>query len=151
MTRESVSVGPFDSIDLALSLLGLAVAACSVLIPLGGRTPLVVAGYALLLGSSSLVVTQGLAHFTGDDLGDDADIDEDTGWLIGKLENVLVLALVLQGAYTALSIIFAAKSFIRREDISSGNTTYYLAGTLLNFTYSVAYGLALTKLLELVL
>lgn len=151
MTREPTSIGPFDGIDLALSVGGLAIAVAYVAIPLDGRTPLIVAAYALLLGSSTLIVTQGLARFTGDELGDDLDVDEDTGWLIGKLENVLVLALVLQGAYTALSIIFAAKSFIRREDISSGNTTYYLAGTLLNFTYSVAYGIALTKTLAVVL
>lgn len=151
MIRERLPIGPFDTIDSWLSLCGLGLVAAYAVTPLDGRTPLVVAAYALLLGTSTLVVTQGLAQFTGDDLGDDADIDEDTGWLIGKLENVLVLALVLQGAYTALSIIFAAKSFIRREDISSGNTTYYLAGTLLNFTYSVGYGMALTKTLEAVL
>lgn len=151
MTRENVSIGPFDRIDFALSLGGLGLAIAYVVTPLDGRTPLIVAAYALLLGSSTLVVTQGLARFTGDELGDDADVDEDTGWLIGKLENVLVLALVLQGAYTALSIIFAAKSFIRREDISSGNTTYYLAGTLLNFTYSVAYGVVLARILDAVL
>lgn len=150
MIRED-AVGPFDAIDFGLSLGGLGLVVAYVATPLDGRAPLIVAAYALLLGTSTLVVTQGLVRFTGDDLGDDADIDEDTGWLIGKLENVLVLALVLQGAYTALSIIFAAKSFIRREDISSGNTTYYLAGTLLNFTYSVAYGMALTKTLNWVL
>lgn len=151
MIRERFPVGPFDAIDFGLILCGLGLVVAHAVIPLPGRTPLVVAAYALLLGSSTLVVTQGLTRFTGDDLGDDADIDEDTGWLIGKLENVLVLALVLQGAYTALSIIFAAKSFIRREDISSGNTTYYLAGTLLNFTYSVGYGMALTTTLKSVL
>lgn len=151
MIRERVSVGPFDAIDFALSLCGLGLVVAYAATPLDGRTPLIVAAYMLLLGSSTLVVTQGLERFTGDDLGDDADIDEDTGWLIGKLENVLVLTLVLQGAYTALSIIFAAKSFIRREDISSGNTTYYLAGTLLNFTYSVAYGVVLTRILDTVL
>ncbi|MCU4751327.1 hypothetical protein OB919_04920 [Halobacteria archaeon AArc-curdl1] len=87
------------------------------------------------------MVNGGLSFFTGEQLTSDTNLDQDTGWLIGKMENVLVLTFVLQGAYTALSIIFAAKSFVRKEDISSGNTTYYLAGTLLNFTYSVAIGL----------
>lgn len=79
--------------------------------------------------------------FTGRELEDDADIEEDTGWLIGRLENVIVLTLVLAGEYTALSIIFAAKSWVRREDTAGGNTTYYLAGTLVNFTYSIVIGL----------
>lgn len=67
--------------------------------------------------------------------------EADTGWLIGRLENVLVLTLVLVGAYTALSVIFAAKSFVRYEDTASKDSTYYLAGTLVNFTYSIAFGL----------
>lgn len=79
--------------------------------------------------------------FTGRALEDDTDIEEDTGWLIGRLENVIVLTLVLAGEYTALSIIFAAKSWVRREDTAGGNTTYYLAGTLVNFTYSIVVGL----------
>lgn len=105
--------------------------------------------YAFLGGSSSFVVAAGLRYFTGEALVGGGDIDEDTGWLIGKLENVLVVTFVFQGAYTALSIVFAAKSFVRREDISSGNTTYYIAGTLLNFTYSVVVGLIAVRALGL--
>lgn len=113
----------------------------------GGSYPfLVLGGCGFLLGSSTLVVTQGLERFTGDAIPNRSDIDEDTGWLIGKLENVLVLTFTLASAYTALSIVFAAKSIIRREDMSSENTTYYLAGTLLNFTYSVVVGLAVVRL-----
>lgn len=81
--------------------------------------------------------------FTGRALENDADIKEDTGWLIGRLENIIVLTLVLAGQYTALSIIFAAKSWVRREDTAGGNTTYYLAGTLANFTYSIIVGIGL--------
>lgn len=85
--------------------------------------------------------------FTGKALETDSDIEEDTGWLIGRLENVLVLTLVLAGQYTALSIIFAAKSWVRREDTSSENTTYYLAGTLVNFTYSIVVGIGTARVL----
>lgn len=105
--------------------------------------------YAFLVGSSSPVVAAGLRYFTGDALAGGGEIDEDTGWLIGKLENVLVVSFVFQGAFTALSIVFAAKSLIRREDTSSGNTTYYVAGTLLNFTYSVVIGLVAVQTLGL--
>lgn len=88
--------------------------------------------------------------FTGAALESDADLEEDTGWLIGRLENVLVLTLVLVGEYTALSIIFAAKSWVRMEDTASENSTYYLAGTLVNFTYSIAVGVGVVWLLNLV-
>jgi len=74
-------------------------------------------------------------------------VEEDTGWLIGRCENILVLSLVLVGEYTALSVIFAAKSWVRRDDTASGNTTYYLAGTLVNFTYSIVVGLSAIWLL----
>lgn len=86
--------------------------------------------------------------FSGRALETDADVEEDTGWLIGRLENVIVLTLVLAGEYTALSIVFAAKSWVRREDIASENTTYYLAGTLANFTYSIVVGVGLGWVLD---
>lgn len=144
----------------------------------GNDTVLVIAVYGLLLGTSTAVVTYCLTRFTGiaiepsenegradsentgspyehakqvftgKALESDSDIEEDTGWLIGRLENVLVLTLVFVGEFTALSIIFAAKSWVRREDTASENTTYYLAGTLVNFTYSIAVGLGAVWLLS---
>lgn len=141
----------------------------------GARELLVLAAYAFLSGTSTAIVTFSLTRFTGTNvdsestgtgeshsslldqvtavftgraLEDDADVEDDTGWLIGRLENVLVLTLVLAGEYTALSIVFAAKSWVRREDTASENTTYYLAGTLTNFTYSVAVGILTLRLLD---
>lgn len=52
----------------------------------------------------------------------------------------IILTFIILGAYTALAIIFAAKSIIRREDISTGDTSYYIAGTMVNLTYSVVIG-----------
>lgn len=136
--RESLA-GPFASIDLSLLVIGVLVVAAGWM---STMPVLVYAGACLfLVGSSTFVVLGGLGTFTGEAIGGEDEIEEDTGWLIGKLENILVLVLVLGGEWTALSIVFAAKSFVRREDISSGNTTYYLAGTLLNFTYSVVIGM----------
>jgi hypothetical protein len=85
--------------------------------------------------------------FTGKALETDSDVEEDTGWLIGRFENILVLTLVIAGEFTALSIIFAAKSWVRREDTATGNTTYYLAGTLANFTYSIVVGIGTVRIL----
>ena len=85
--------------------------------------------------------------FTGKALETDTDVEKDTGWLIGRLENIIVLTLVIAGQYTALSIIFAAKSWVRVEDTASENTTYYLAGTLVNFTYSIVFGIVAVQVL----
>ncbi|WP_435065305.1 hypothetical protein [Halobaculum sp. EA56] len=101
------------------------------------------AGYVALLATSSPVVGYFLERWTGTDLSSGIDADQrDTGRVIGKCENVLVLTLVFVGAYTALGLVFAAKSIVRREDMTSGDTTWYLAGTLVNFTYSIVVGVA---------
>lgn len=164
-------------IDLVATVAGLVGVAAFVL--LGGSAWLLVGVYGLLLGTSTTVVTFCLTRFTGiaverseggdgrvtadppsfveraravvtgEALETDDDVAMDTGWLIGRLENVLVLSLVLAGQYTALSIIFAAKSWVRVEDTSSEDTTYYLAGTLVNFTYSIVLGLLAIRLLGL--
>ncbi|SDM72864.1 hypothetical protein SAMN04487949_2420 [Halogranum gelatinilyticum] len=151
----------------------------AVFVLFGNEIALVVGFHALLLGTSTAVVTYCLTQFTGvllgegdEDEGDqksttsfrdrwwqifsgkaletDSDVKVDTGWLIGRLENILVMTLVVAGQYTALSIIFAAKSWVRKEDTASGNTTYYLAGTLVNFTYSIVVGLTAVWVLGMV-
>lgn len=129
---------------------------------------LIAGSFAVVVGTSTTVVTVGIvqftgrrvasstrppgrriaAYFTGSALETDSEVEGDTGWLIGRLENVIVLTFVLAGEFTALSIVFAAKSFVRREDISSEDTAYYLAGTLLNFTYSILVGIAVLWLID---
>jgi hypothetical protein len=103
----------------------------------------VVAGYGLLAASSGYVVA-GSLRFAGADVGED---EADTGRAVGKVENVLILTLTLLGAYTALGLVFTAKSIVRYQDISSGNTTYYLTGSVANVTYSLVYGVALARVL----
>lgn len=60
----------------------------------------------------------------------------DTGRIIGKCENILVVTLVLFNQFPALAIIFAAKGIVRQRDITR-DPNYYLGGTLVNFTWSV--------------
>lgn len=82
---------------------------------------------------------------------DDSEVtesDRDIGSVIGKCENVLILTFMVVGAYTALAVIFAAKSIVRKDDMQN-NSRYYLGGTLTNVTYSVAVGLGLYVLLKL--
>ena len=71
------------------------------------------------------------------------DGKKDTGTAIGKIENILILTLMLLEAYTALGVIFAAKSIVRADDIDTGDTSYYLTGTIANFTYSVVISVVL--------
>jgi hypothetical protein len=69
-----------------------------------------------------------------------------TGRIIGKCENVLILTFVLLGEYTALALVFTAKTIVRKEDISN-NSLFFLAGTMINVTYSIMIGLAVKFLI----
>lgn len=71
----------------------------------------------------------------------------DTGFVIGKCENILILTFILVGGYTALALIFAAKTLVRKEDMSK-NSLYFLAGTLVNFTYSLIVGVIMLWALD---
>lgn len=114
------------------------------------NAPLVALVFAVLLYTSGSVVDWSF-RYAGVSLSrSDSDADgasdsavEDTGAVIGKAENVLVLTLMLLQAYTALGVIFAAKSIVRKSDMGREDTSYYLTGTMANFTYSVVIGLVL--------
>ena len=108
----------------------------------------VAAGYGFLLATSGVVVRTVLGTIEGVE-DEPTQRERDVGLIVGKAENVLTLTLVLVGAYTALAVVFAAKNIVRKDDIEK-NSLFYLAGTLVNFTYSVAVGVVLVALLELV-
>jgi len=56
---------------------------------------------------------------------------------------------MLLGGLTALGLIFAAKGLIRKGENGDGkNPSYYLVGTLVNFTYSVFIGGILLFILD---
>lgn len=116
------------------------------------RRPITLVGAYLAIPATSGYVFRGaMRGFLG--AGVLADLDtttRDTGTLVGKCENVLVLTLVIASAYTALAVLFAAKSIVRREDIDSGDTAYYVAGTLVNFTYSLFASFAIVTALAAV-
>lgn len=58
------------------------------------------------------------------------------GRVIGKLENVLVLFFVAVGEYTALALVFAAKGIARSRE-GRDQPSYYILGTLANFTWAL--------------
>ncbi len=72
----------------------------------------------------------------------------DTGAVVGKCENILIVIFVLAGAYTALSVLIAGKALVRREDMRQ-NSLYFLAGTMVNVTYSLLIALAIRAVIEL--
>jgi hypothetical protein len=96
--------------------------------------------YLLLYFTSGFVVRK---TFKYADIEAENNNKKDTGTAIGKIENILILTFMLLEAYTALGVIFAAKSIVRKSDMDTGDTTYYLTGTLANFTYSVIIGVTL--------
>lgn len=91
-----------------------------------------------LICTSGIPVNLALART---DINPPSDDTADTGTVIGKLENVLVVLLVLVGAYTALSIVVAGKSIVRQDDMDTNDSSYYLMGTLTKFVYSLAFGM----------
>lgn len=103
----------------------------------------VLGGYGLLVATSGYVV-DGTLRFAGAEVNEE---EADTGRAVGKVENVLILTLALLSAYTALGLVFTAKSIVRWQDITSGNTTYYLTGSVANVTYSLVYGVVLAALI----
>ena len=105
-----------------------------------GWAAVVLGGYVFLLLTSGRLVTAALAWADEEYAAEITEEQRDIGAIVGKSENVLLLTFVLVEAYTALAVIFAAKSIVRREDMKN-NSLYYLAGTLVNFTYSVVIGL----------
>ncbi|MDD5700905.1 MAG: hypothetical protein PHU23_02545 [Dehalococcoidales bacterium] len=99
---------------------------------------IVIAGYLFTLLTSGLVV-RGVLRIVRSGRTDPNKAKYDTGFIIGKCENVITLTLVLLSAFTALALIFTAKSIVRLEDIKK-DPRYYLGGTMVNFTYSLLMG-----------
>jgi len=111
---------------------------------------IVLGGYLLLLGTSGMVVNKTISHISKDD--EEMNISQrerDTGFVIGKCENILLLTFMLLNAYTALALIFVAKTVVRREDMSK-NTLYFLSGSMINVTYSIIIAVIIKTLLNLV-
>ena len=109
----------------------------------------IIAGaYFVLLFTSGMVVNYILSKISGEPIarkiGKDA---RDTGFIIGKCENLLILTFMILEAYTALALIFAAKTVVRKEDLNK-NSLFFLAGTMINVTYSIMIGLIIKILID---
>jgi len=72
--------------------------------------------------------------------GDEAKNDNvKAGRLIGILERMLIVILLIVGQYTAIGLVFAAKSLTRFDKISKDSkfAEYYLIGTLLSILIAI--------------
>ena len=64
------------------------------------------------------------------------------GLTIGIVERVIVLTLVLVNQYTAITIIFAAKSIARFNELTDRKMAeYYLTGTLVSIAFALVIGI----------
>lgn len=83
---------------------------------------IVLLGYLILLSTSGLIVKfilRRVEHEKGQEIASKTELD--TGFIIGKCENILIVSLVLVNAYTALALIFTAKTIIRADDIKKNS------------------------------
>ena len=103
--------------------------------------------YLILLGTSGILVNYIISRISPEPVTKKISKEiRDTGFVIGKCENLLILTFMVLEAYTALALVFAAKAIVRREDMSK-NTLFFLAGTMINVTYSIMIGLILKILI----
>ena len=111
---------------------------------------IIILSYLILLGTSGVIVKYILAKISKKKYTEIAEQNVlDTGFVIGKCENLLILTFMLLGAYTALALIFAAKAIVRGEDIKK-NSLYFLTGTMINVTYSIIAGLIVKTFIDVV-
>lgn len=102
---------------------------------------LILGGYLILLGTSGILVNYIISKISSEPVSKMLSKEiRDTGFVIGKCENLLILTFMLLEAYTALALVFAAKAIVRREDMSK-NSLFFLAGTMINVTYSIMTGM----------
>lgn len=101
---------------------------------------IIIEGYLVLLGTSGILVNYILVKISKEPLNVNISKEVmDTGFVVGKCENILILTFMLLDAYTALALIFAAKTIVRSEDMRK-NSLFFLSGTMINVTYSVIVG-----------
>lgn len=120
---------------------------------------LVLQGIVLLLGYlftfwfttlcfNKLILKNGNQDINKDGKADEKDQNElSVGKIIGKCENVMVITFIIANEITGLALIFAAKNIVRADKIKE-NASFYLAGTLVNFTASLIIGYCLKILIN---
>ncbi len=66
---------------------------------------------------------------------------EGAGFIIGVLERIIIVTLVLVGATSAVSVIFAGKSIARFDSLKNRKVAeYYLIGTFMSMAFALTIG-----------
>jgi len=66
---------------------------------------------------------------------------ERAGFVIGVLERIIIVTLVLVGATSAVSVIFAGKSIARFDSLKNRKVAeYYLIGTFMSMAFALIIG-----------
>ena len=134
-------------IEAQLALMQLAGASAGIFKDLGIiELAVILSGYILLPATSGWIVTRVLNRISGSAMQKASREVRDTGYVIGKCENLLLLTFMLLDAFTAMALIFTAKAIVRAEDMKK-HPLYFLAGTMVNVTYSVMFGLMIKVIL----
>jgi len=108
---------------------------------------ILVVGYSVLLITSEKVINYILGRINSDYRQKVDPATYRAGNIIGRCENLLIVTFVILQAYTALALVFTAKAIVRREDMAGENSLYFLAGTMINVTYSLLVGAVLLQLI----
>jgi len=109
---------------------------------------IVIAGYVATLLSSSIIVRRVISKIAKEDFKKIAKITLDTGLVVGLCENILIITFVLIEQYTALALVFTAKSIVRSRAMQE-KPEYYLVGTMVNVTFSILMGFVIKILLSI--
>jgi len=116
---------------------------------------IIIAAFILLLGTSGRLIAFILKRVTNQDINEIAGAGQDEkgkkrrlemASIIGKCENIIILCFMILDAQTAIAIVVTAKTIVRKEEIEK-NSMFFLAGTLINVSYSVGMGFIVKLLL----
>lgn len=98
-------------------------------------------GYDSIKSQNKYTKSVGVGNFT---------ITIDAGWIIGKLENLLIVTLVFLGEYTAIGMVVTAKSIFRISSADKEILEYYLLGSFANWSFSIFIALMFKFVIETV-
>lgn len=116
------------------------------------RFLIVVCGYLMVTWPLGIVIGIATERWRNEP-GVNTDGLAKAGMWIGFLERFLIFTFILTGQYTAIGFLIAAKSVLRFNDKESSaqkKTEYVLIGTLMSFSASLALGLALDYLKNII-
>ena len=108
---------------------------------------ILIAGYVTTLLSSSTIVRKVISKIAKEDFQKINKVTLDTGLIVGLCENILIVTFILVEAYTAIALVFTAKSVVRSRAMQE-KPEYYLVGTMVNVTFSILMGFIIKAFLS---